>query len=94
MSSTTRPPYDQAARHPDDVEGYWDKAYILVTGFGDLEGARALLEHGMKLPLTPGRVSCGGPIGSAAMERSFVVTGLWTWHVPRDAHHFTQGRSD
>ncbi len=43
------------ARRPDDVEGYSDKARILIDGFGDLDGARAVLEDGMKLPLTQGR---------------------------------------
>jgi serine/threonine protein kinase/tetratricopeptide (TPR) repeat protein len=43
------------ARHPDDVQGYRDKARILIGGFGDLEGARAVLEYGMKLPLNQGR---------------------------------------
>ena len=43
------------SRHPDDLEGYSDKARILINGFGDLEGARAVLEDGMKLPLNQGR---------------------------------------
>jgi serine/threonine protein kinase/tetratricopeptide (TPR) repeat protein len=43
------------ARHPDDLEGYSDKVRILIGGFGDLEGARAVLEYGMKLPLNQGR---------------------------------------
>jgi len=43
------------SRHPDDVEGYGDKVNVLINGFGDLEGARAVLEYGMKLPLNQGR---------------------------------------
>jgi len=43
------------ARHPDDLEGYSDKARILIDGFGDLEGARAVLDYGMELPLNQGR---------------------------------------
>ena len=46
---------EYVARHPDDLEGYLDKARILVGGFGDLEGARAVLENGMKLPPNQGR---------------------------------------
>ena len=42
-------------RHPDDVEGYGDKVLILIGGFGDLEGSRAVLEYGMNLPLNQGR---------------------------------------
>jgi serine/threonine protein kinase/tetratricopeptide (TPR) repeat protein len=38
------------ARRPDDPSGYQSKAGILINGFGDLEGARAVLEEGMKLP--------------------------------------------
>jgi tetratricopeptide (TPR) repeat protein len=38
------------ARHPDDQLGYQRKADILIDGFGDLEGARKVLEDGMKLP--------------------------------------------
>jgi serine/threonine protein kinase/tetratricopeptide (TPR) repeat protein len=39
------------ARHPDDPNGYQSKSAILIDGFGDLEGARAVLEVGRKLPL-------------------------------------------
>jgi serine/threonine protein kinase/tetratricopeptide (TPR) repeat protein len=38
------------ARHPDDPYGYQSKADILINGFGNLEGARAVLEEGMRLP--------------------------------------------
>jgi tetratricopeptide (TPR) repeat protein len=38
-------------RHPDDPNGYQSKSAILIDGFGDLEGARAVLEVGRKLPL-------------------------------------------
>jgi TolB-like protein len=41
---------DYIARRPDDSYGYYSKAYILINGFGDLEGARAVLEDGKKLP--------------------------------------------
>jgi len=37
------------ARRPDDPYGYQSKAWILDFGLGDLEGARAVLEDGMKL---------------------------------------------
>jgi serine/threonine protein kinase/tetratricopeptide (TPR) repeat protein len=57
------------ARHPDDLEGYSDKAYLLVKGFGDLEGARAVLENGMKLPLNQGR------------DRRWLITPNDLWRV-------------
>ncbi len=57
------------ARHPDDLEGYWDKMRILIGGFGDLEGARAVLEYGMKLPLNQGR------------DRRFLITPNDLWIV-------------
>jgi serine/threonine protein kinase/tetratricopeptide (TPR) repeat protein len=43
------------ARRPDDPVGYQQKAGILIVGFGDLEGARAILEAGMRLPANPYR---------------------------------------
>jgi len=39
------------ARRPDDPYGYQSKGNILINGFGDLEGARAVLEEGMRLPV-------------------------------------------
>jgi tetratricopeptide (TPR) repeat protein len=39
------------ARHPDDPYSYQLKAGILIDGFGDLKGARAVLEEGMRLPV-------------------------------------------
>jgi serine/threonine protein kinase/tetratricopeptide (TPR) repeat protein len=57
------------ARHPDDLEGYSDKARILIEGFGDLDGARACLEDGMKLPLNQGR------------DRSWLITSNDLWRV-------------
>ena len=57
------------ARRPDDLEGYSDKERILIDGFGDLEGARAVLEDGMKLPLNQGR------------DPSFLITTNNFWEV-------------
>jgi non-specific serine/threonine protein kinase len=57
------------ARHPDDPYGYQAKAGILIDGFGDLEGARAVLEEGVRLPLNQYR----GPANS--------VTALDFWEV-------------
>jgi TolB-like protein len=45
------------ARHPDDPNGYQSKAAILIDGFGDLEGARTVLEAGRRLPLNQYRGS-------------------------------------
>jgi hypothetical protein len=41
------------ARRPDDPFGYSEKAKILVDGYGDLGGAQAVLEDGMRLPDHP-----------------------------------------
>jgi len=38
------------AHRPDDPYGYTSKANILINGFGDIAGARATLEDGMRLP--------------------------------------------
>jgi len=57
------------ARHLDDPYGYRSKAGILIDGFGDLEGTRAILEDGMKLPLNQYR----GPGGS--------ITAWHFWEV-------------
>ncbi len=38
------------SHRPDDPVGYMEKAYILISGFGDLVGARAMLEAGLRLP--------------------------------------------
>jgi TolB-like protein len=38
------------ARRPDDLEGYSDKERILIDGFGDLEGARAVFDYPLSLP--------------------------------------------
>ncbi len=43
------------ARRPDDPFGYQLKAELLINGYGDLEGARASLEEGMRLPPNPYR---------------------------------------
>ena len=39
------------ARHPEYTYGYTSKANILISGFGDLEGARGVLQEGMRSPL-------------------------------------------
>jgi serine/threonine protein kinase/tetratricopeptide (TPR) repeat protein len=57
------------SRHPDDVEGYGDKVNVLIDGFGDLEGARTVLEYGMKLPLNQGR------------DRRLLLTSNDLWRV-------------
>jgi len=38
------------AHRPDDPYAYTSKSNILINGFGDLEGARAVLKEGLKLP--------------------------------------------
>jgi serine/threonine protein kinase len=60
------------ARHPDDPLVYQEKADILVNGFGDLDGARRVLEEGMKLPLNQYR----GP-GSAITTNDFWVVNYY-----------------
>jgi serine/threonine protein kinase/tetratricopeptide (TPR) repeat protein len=56
-------------RHPDDQYGYQSKAGILINGFGDLDGAWAVLEEGMRLPPNQYRPSY------------FVITRPDFWYV-------------
>ena len=57
------------ARHPDDPNGFQSKAAILIDGFGDLEGARTVLEVGRRLPPNPYR-------GSA-----YAITAMDYWEL-------------
>ncbi len=43
------------SRHPDDPYAYLFLADLLIDGFGDLEGARTILEQGRRQPVSPFR---------------------------------------